>query len=98
MKKKALFFTDKNNKECQKLQPLVENMIKSGCDFEIIDVNSNNKYIEDLKIRKEAVPQFAMFENDRHIFNTTAVYTEKELDEFYNYDLIAQLLSKINNG
>ena len=90
MKKKALFFTDKNNKNCEEIQRLVENKIKAGDNFKIIDVNGKNKNIKNLQIRKEAVPQFAMFQDERHIFSTTAVNTEKELNDFYNYDVFLQ--------
>jgi hypothetical protein len=98
MKKKALFFTDKNNKNCQEIQRLVENKIKAGDNFKIIDVNGKNKNIKTLQIRKEAVPQFAMFQDGRHIFSTTAVQTEKELTDFYNYDVFLQsFIDRVTN-
>ena len=98
MKKKALFFTDKNNKNCEEIQRLVENRIKAGDNFKIIDVNGKNKNIKNLQVKKEAVPQFAMFQDGRHIFSTTAVNTEKELNDFYNYDVFLQeFFNRTNN-
>jgi thioredoxin-like negative regulator of GroEL len=93
--KTALFFTKNFEENCEKVKPVVEDMIKDGYPFEIINIDTE-KWITN-KLNVKAVPMFILFVDNQEKIRITGAKTREELDDFINFEKFLNAWLEKNN-
>ena len=80
--KHVFYFTADWCGPCKKVRPIVEELIKDGYSFQIIDVDIEKELVKKFDI--SSVPTFILFKNEKSIKRTSGTQTKTQLEDFIN--------------
>jgi thioredoxin-like negative regulator of GroEL len=80
--KNVFYFTADWCGPCKKVRPIVEELIKDGYSFQIIDVDIEKELVKNFEI--SSVPTFILFENEKQINRISGAQTKNSLELFIN--------------
>ena len=80
--KHVFYFTADWCGPCKKVRPIVQELIKDGYSFQIIDVDIEKKLAEKFQI--SSVPTFILFKNEKSIKRISGAQTKTQLEDFIN--------------
>ena len=80
--KHVFYFTADWCGPCKKVRPIVEELIKNGHSFQIIDVDSEKELVEKFEI--SSVPTFILFKNEKSVKRISGAQTKTQLEDFIN--------------
>jgi thioredoxin 1 len=80
--KTVFYFTADWCGPCKKVRPIVEELIKDGYSFQIIDVDSEKELVQKFEI--SSVPTFILFKNEKSIKRVSGAQTKNQLEDFIN--------------
>lgn len=78
--KTVFYFTADWCNPCKKVKPVVEDLIRDGYLFQVIDVDIEKDFARSFEIK--SVPTFIAFENNKEINRVTGSQTKQSLLEF----------------
>jgi thioredoxin 1 len=80
--KHVFYFTADWCGPCKKVRPIVEELIKDGYSFQVIDVDIEKELVKNFEIT--SVPTFILFENKKQINRISGAQTKNSLELFIN--------------
>ena len=80
--KHIFYFTADWCGPCKKVRPIVEELIKDGHSFQIIDVDLEKELAKNFEI--SSVPTFILFKNEKSIKRISGAQTKNQLESFIN--------------
>jgi thioredoxin 1 len=80
--KHVFYFTADWCGPCKKVRPIVEELIKDGYSFQIIDVDIEKELVK--KFEVSSVPTFILFKNEKSVKRISGAYTKNQLEDFIN--------------
>jgi thioredoxin 1 len=80
--KHVFYFTADWCGPCKKVRPIVEELIKDGYSFQIIDVDLEKELAKNFEI--SSIPTFILFKNEKSIKRISRVQTKNQLESFIN--------------
>jgi thioredoxin 1 len=80
--KHVFYFTADWCGPCKKVRPIVEELIKDGYSFQIIDVDLEKELAKNFEI--SSVPTFILFKNEKSIKRISGAQTKNQLESFIN--------------
>jgi len=80
--KHIFYFTADWCGPCKKVRPIVEELIKDGNSFQIIDVDLEKELAKNFEI--SSVPTFILFKNEKSIKRISGAQTKNQLESFIN--------------
>jgi thioredoxin 1 len=80
--KHVFYFTADWCGPCKKVRPIVEELIKDGYSFQIIDVDIEKELVKKFEI--SSVPTFILFKNEKSIKRISGAQTKAQLEDFIN--------------
>ena len=80
--KTVFYFTADWCGPCKKVRPIVQELIKDGYSFQIIDVDSEKELVQKFEI--SSVPTFILFKNEKSVKRISGAKTKQELENFIN--------------
>jgi thioredoxin 1 len=80
--KHVFYFTADWCGPCKKVRPVVQELIKDGYSFQIIDVDIEKKLAEKFQI--SSVPTFILFKNEKSVKRISGAQTKNQLEDFIN--------------
>ena len=80
--KHIFYFTADWCAPCKKVRPIVEELIKDGYLFQIIDVDLEKELAKNFEI--SSVPTFILFKNEKSIKRISGAQTKNQLESFIN--------------
>jgi thioredoxin 1 len=80
--KHVFYFTADWCGPCKKIRPIVEELIKDGYSFQVIDVDIEKELVEKFQI--SSVPTFILFKNEKSIKRVSGAQTKTQLEDFIN--------------
>jgi thioredoxin 1 len=80
--KHVFYFTADWCGPCKKVRPIVEELIKDGYSFQIIDVDLEKELAKNFEI--SSIPTFILFKNEKSIKRISGVQTKNQLESFIN--------------
>jgi len=80
--KHVFYFTADWCGPCKKVRPIVEELIKDGYSFQIIDVDIEKELVQKFEI--SSVPTFILFKNKKSIKRISGSQTKQNLENFIN--------------
>jgi thiol-disulfide isomerase/thioredoxin len=80
--KNVFYFTADWCGPCKKVRPIVEELVKEGHSFQIIDVDIEKELVKNFEI--SSVPTFILFENEKQISRISGAQTKNSLELFIN--------------
>lgn len=80
--KHIFYFTADWCAPCKKVRPIVEELIKDGHSFQIIDVDLEKELAKNFEI--SSVPTFILFKNEKSIKRISGAQTKNQLESFIN--------------
>jgi thioredoxin 1 len=80
--KHIFYFTADWCGPCKKVRPIVEELIKDGYSFQIIDVDIEKELVQKFEI--SSVPTFILFKNEKSIKRISGAQTKTQLEDFIN--------------
>ncbi len=80
--KHLFYFTADWCGPCKKVRPIVEELIKDGYSFQIIDVDLEKELAKNFEI--SSVPTFILFKNEKSIKRISGAQTKNQLEYFIN--------------
>jgi thioredoxin 1 len=80
--KHIFYFTADWCGPCKKVRPIVEELIKDGYSFQIIDVDLEKELAKNFEI--SSVPTFILFKNEKSIKRISGAQTKNQLESFIN--------------
>ena len=80
--KHVFYFTADWCGPCKKVRPIVEELIKDGYSFQIIDVDIEKELVEKFEIT--SVPTFILFKNEKSVKRISGAQTKNQLEIFIN--------------
>lgn len=80
--KHIFYFTADWCGPCKKVRPIVEELIKDGYLFQIIDVDLEKELAKNFEI--SSVPTFILFKNEKSIKRISGAQTKNQLESFIN--------------
>jgi thioredoxin 1 len=80
--KHVFYFTADWCGPCKKVRPIVEELIKDGHSFQIIDVDIEKELVEKFEI--SSVPTFILFKNEKLVNRISGAQTKTQLEDFIN--------------
>jgi thioredoxin 1 len=78
--KHVFYFTADWCGPCKKVRPIVEELIKDGYSFQVIDVDIEKELVEKFEI--SSVPTFILFKNEKSIKRISGAQTKNQLESF----------------
>ena len=78
--KTVFYFTADWCNPCKKVKPIVEDLIKDGYRFQIIDVDTEKDLVKSFEIK--SVPTFIAIENNKETNRVVGSQTKQSLLEF----------------
>jgi thioredoxin 1 len=78
--KHVFYFTADWCGPCKKVRPIVQELIKDGHSFQIIDVDIEKELVKKFEI--SSVPTFILFENKEFVKKVSGAYTKNQLEDF----------------
>jgi thioredoxin 1 len=80
--KHIFYFTADWCGPCKKVRPVVQELIKDGYSFQIIDVDIEKELVEKFEI--SSVPTFILFKDEKSIKRISGAQTKDQLESFIN--------------
>ena len=80
--KNVFYFTADWCGPCKKVRPIVEELIRDGYSFQIIDVDSEKELVQKFEI--SSVPTFILFKNEKSVKRISGAQTKTQLEDFIN--------------
>ena len=80
--KNVFYFTADWCGPCKKVRPIVEELVREGYSFQIIDVDSEKELVKNFEI--SSVPTFILFENEKQLNRISGAQTKNSLELFIN--------------
>ena len=80
--KHVFYFTADWCGPCKKVRPIVEELIKDGYSFQVIDVDIEKELVQKFEI--SSVPTFILFKNEKSIKRVSGAQTKNQLEDFIN--------------
>jgi len=80
--KHVFYFTADWCGPCKKVRPIVEELIKDGYSFQIIDVDLEKELAKNFEI--SSIPTFILFKNEKSIKRISGAQTKNQLESFIN--------------
>jgi len=80
--KNVFYFTADWCGPCKKVRPIVEELIRDGYSFQIIDVDTEKELVQKFEI--SSVPTFILFKNEKSIKRISGAQTKTQLEDFIN--------------
>jgi thioredoxin 1 len=80
--KHVFYFTADWCGPCKKVRPIVEELIKDGYSFQVIDVDIEKELVKKFEI--SSVPTFILFKNEKSIKRISGAQTKAQLEDFIN--------------
>jgi thioredoxin 1 len=80
--KHVFYFTADWCGPCKKVRPIVQELIKDGYSFQIIDVDIEKELVQKFEI--SSVPTFILFKNEKSIKRISGSQTKNQLENFIN--------------
>jgi thioredoxin 1 len=80
--KHVFYFTADWCGPCKKVRPIVEELIKDGYSFQVIDVDIEKELVKKFEI--SSVPTFILFKNEKSIKRISGAQTKNQLEDFIN--------------
>ena len=80
--KHVFYFTADWCGPCKKVRPIVEELIKDGYSFQVIDVDIEKELVEKFQI--SSVPTFILFKNEKSVKRVSGAQTKTQLEDFIN--------------
>jgi thioredoxin-like negative regulator of GroEL len=80
--KHVFYFTADWCGPCKKVRPIVEELIKDGYSFQVIDVDIEKELVQKFEI--SSVPTFILFKNEKSIKRISGAQTRTQLEDFIN--------------
>jgi thioredoxin 1 len=80
--KNVFYFTADWCGPCKKVRPIVEELIKDGYFFQIIDVDIEKELVQKFEI--SSVPTFILFKNEKSVSRISGAQTKNQLESFIN--------------
>jgi thioredoxin 1 len=80
--KHVFYFTADWCGPCKKVRPIVEELIKDGYSFQIIDVDIEKELVKKFEI--SSVPTFILFKNEKSVKRISGAQTKNQLESFIN--------------
>ena len=80
--KHVFYFTADWCGPCKKVRPIVEELIKDGYSFQIIDVDIEKELVKKFEI--SSVPTFILFKNEKSVKRISGAQTKNQLEDFIN--------------
>lgn len=80
--KHIFYFTADWCGPCKRVRPIVEELIKDGYLFQIIDVDLEKELAKNFEI--SSVPTFILFKNEKSIKRISGAQTKNQLESFIN--------------
>jgi thioredoxin-like negative regulator of GroEL len=80
--KHVFYFTAEWCGPCKKVRPVVEELIKDGYSFQIIDADTESELVKKFEIR--SIPTFILFNNQVEINRFSGAKNKQELENFIN--------------
>ena len=80
--KHIFYFTADWCGPCKKVRPIVEELIKDGYSFQIIDVDIEKELVKKFEI--SSVPTFVLFKNEKSVKRISGAQTKTQLEDFIN--------------
>ena len=80
--KNIFYFTADWCGPCKKVRPIVEELIKDGYLFQIIDADSEIELVKTFEIK--SIPTFILFNEGIEIDRFSGAKTKKDLEKFIN--------------
>ena len=80
--KSVFYFTADWCGPCKKVRPIVEELIRNGHFFQIIDVDSEKELVQKFEI--SSVPTFILFKNEKSVKRISGAQTKTQLEDFIN--------------
>jgi thioredoxin-like negative regulator of GroEL len=80
--KNIFYFTADWCGPCKKVRPIVEELIKDGYLFQVIDADSEIELVKTFEIK--SIPTFILFNEGVEINRFSGAKTKKDLEKFIN--------------
>jgi thioredoxin 1 len=80
--KHVFYFTADWCGPCKKVRLIVEELIKDGYSFQIIDVDLEKELAKNFEI--SSIPTFILFKNEKSIKRISGAQTKNQLESFIN--------------
>ena len=80
--KNVFYFTADWCGPCKKVRPVVEDMMREGFHFQVIDVDIEKELVKNFEIT--SVPTFILFENEKLVNRISGAQTKSQLESFIN--------------
>jgi thioredoxin 1 len=80
--KHVFYFTADWCGPCKKVRPIVQELIKDGYSFQIIDVDIEKELVQKFEI--SSVPTFVLFKNEKSVKRISGAQTKPQLEDFIN--------------
>jgi thioredoxin-like negative regulator of GroEL len=80
--KNIFYFTADWCGPCKKVRPIVEELIKDGYLFQVIDADSEIELVKTFEIK--SIPTFILFNEGIEINRFSGAKTKKDLEKFIN--------------
>jgi thioredoxin 1 len=80
--KHVFYFTADWCGPCKKVRPIVEELIKDGYSFQVIDVDIEKELVQKFQI--SSVPTFILFKDEKSIKRISGAQTKIQLEDFIN--------------
>jgi len=80
--KNVFYFTADWCGPCKKVRPVVEDMMREGFHFQVIDVDIEKELVKNFEIT--SVPTFILFENEKLVNRISGAQTKSQLENFIN--------------
>lgn len=80
--KNIFYFTADWCGPCKKVRPIVEELIKDGYLFQIIDADSELELVKTFEIK--SIPTFILFNEGIEVNRFSGAKTKKDLEKFIN--------------
>jgi thioredoxin-like negative regulator of GroEL len=80
--KNVFYFTADWCGPCKKVRPVVEDMMREGFHFQVIDVDIEKELAKNFEIT--SVPTFILFENEKLVNRISGAQTKSQLESFIN--------------
>jgi thioredoxin-like negative regulator of GroEL len=80
--KTVFYFTADWCGPCKRVRPIVQELIKEGYFFQIIDVDIEKELVQKFEI--SSVPTFILFKNEKSIKRVSGAQTKNQLEDFIN--------------
>lgn len=82
--KTIFYFTADWCGPCKRVRPIVEDLIKEGYSFQIIDADSEIDLVKKFEIR--SIPTFILLVDNEEKARITGAQTREQLESFINYE------------